>query len=238
MIYIGQHNNREQIIARYMQENGLHKVVLFGDPLEVAGAELMHVPYKECIKYSYYYKYLEFTDKQTLFVWNDCLKTQKRNCLEYNCIRHCAEQTSHHLIFNTMPLIEFREDFMILYTLQEPNPFVKVAFSDLERLENVDFSGWKCPHVIATPYEATEEQKAKYEQVKAAAIAAVKRDPNIIPRRCLKYAESLVKGDYDSKAVFLPRDMRVTVSDLPVDGYFFEKLINIQQEIVHVKSKI
>ena len=238
MIYIGQHNNRAAIVSRYMQEHGLKKAVLFGDLIELEEVELMHVPYKECIKYSYYYKYLEFTYKQTLFVWNNCLKTQKQNSLEYNCIRHAAEQTQHHIIFETMPLIESSEDFMILYTLQEPNPFVKVGFSEVERLENVDFSGWECPVISAHRIEATEEQKAKYAQVKEAAISAVKRDPNIIPRRCLKYAESLVKGDYDSKAALLPRDMRVAVSDLPVDGYYFARLINIQQEISHVQSKI
>lgn len=240
MIYIGQNTDREGLIAQYMKEHELNKIVIFSsNPIDApADVESMFVPYKECIKYIYYYKYLAFCDKNTLFVWNDCLSTKTQNCLEYNCIRHCAEQTSHRLIFNTMPLIDDCEDFMILYTLQEPNPFVKIKFDDVERFENVDFSGLKTPTISVSRHEATEEQEARYEKIKNDAIKSVKRDPNIIPRRCLKYAESLPKGDFDTKAVLLPRDMKVSHSGLPVDDYYFERLVNIQQAISHVKSKI
>lgn len=240
MIYIGQNTDREGLIAQYMKEHELNKVVIFSSkPINApAEVESMFVPYKECIEYIYYYKYLAFCDKNTLFVWNDCLSTKTQNCLEYNCIRHCAEQTSHHLIFNALPLIDDKEDFMILYTLQEPNPFVKFKCEDVERFENLDFSGFVMPNIIVHKYESTEKQREKYEKIKEDAIRAVRRDPNIIPRRCLKYSESLVQGNYDSKKEFLPRDMNVTDSGLPVDCFFLRKLINIQQDIRYVQSKI
>lgn len=184
MIYIGQYNDRAGIIRAYAEAHGLQKVVLFGDMLEgLAGLNINAVPYNKVIKYEYYYKYLAFTDKQTLFVWNDCMLTKKRNCLEYNCIRHCAEQTPHRLIFNTMPLIDSCEDFMILYTMLEPNPFVKVAFSNVDKFANVDMEGFKMPVITVAKHQATKEQWAQYQRLKDKTIAAVKRDPNIIPRR-------------------------------------------------------
>ena len=54
----------------------------------------------------------------------------------------------------------------------------------------------------------------------------------------LKFAEGLAKGDFDTKAELLSRDMRVSVSDLKVDGFFFERLRTIEKDIENVKDKV
>lgn len=197
----------------------------------------MFINWKNIILYSFYYKYLAFTDNSTLFVWNDCMKTTKQNCLEYNCVRHCAEQTHHHIIFNTLPLRDSKEDFMILYTLSEPNPFIKLKTDDVQKFQNVDFRWFKIPEVKIVRYEANEKQREKYEYIKQKAIDSVKRDPNIIPRRCLKYAESL-HPEYDSKAELKSIDMTVSDSGLKVDAWYIKRLMNIIQDIRYVKSKV
>ena len=238
MIYIGQNNDRAGIIRAYAEAHGLQKVVLFGDMMEgLQGLNINAVPYNKVIEYAYYYKYLAFTDKQTLFVWNDCLRKRDQRALEYNCIRHCAEQTKHRLIFNTLPIIETREDFMILYTLLEPNTFVRLAFSDVDSFKNVDIAGFHLPLITIDKRDATNEQWAKYQRLKDEAISAVKRDPNIIPRRLLKYAETIAKSK-DSKVAMLPHDMTVTDTGLPVDAYYIARLQKIQKENAYVASKV
>lgn len=238
MIYIGQNNDRVALVTQYMQKHGLKKAVVFGDYLELSSdLNIMHVPFNCIIKYAYYYKYLAFAHHDTVVIWNDCLRRTFQGALEYNCIRHCAKQTTHRLIFETMPIISSREDFMILYTMLEPSPFVKVKFSEVGNFSNVDKSGFVMPKIIVHSFTVTKPQLEKYQKVKADAIAAVNCDPNIIPRRCLKYAESLRKG-MDSKASLLPRDMNISVSDLPVDAYYYEQLNHMMEELNYVTSKI
>ena len=238
MIFIGQGNDRKAIVSDYARSHGIGKICVFGDELELSGFEVFHTSYGDSIMYSHYYKYLEFTQNDTLFVWNDCLKTTRQSELAYNCIRHCAEQTSHRLVFNEMPLISSREDFMILYTLLEPNPFVRAKFDDFEAFHNVDFGGFRMPAITPFEFVATDAQKERYQALKEATIKAVRRDANIIPRRLLKFAEGLARGDFDTKAELMSRDMRVSVSDLKVDRFFLERLMTIEKDIENVKDKV
>lgn len=240
-IYIGE-CDKAAVIAAYLSANGLKKVAVVGDPLELpAGVTENRVSYQDSIMYKYFYKMLQFVGTDTLFVWNDAYVSRNRYMLNYNCIRRYAQQTPHRLIFQRLPIREKAEDFMTLWDMIQPNPFLKEAYADIDHFTDVDFSGFALPEITVEQVEVTPDQVAKYQAVKAAAIEAVKKDPAIIPRRCLKFAETLacrVKGRvYDSKAEIKPV-MLVSLTPLPVDKYFLEKLKNTQKEIENVIQKI
>lgn len=189
-------------------------VKVIGDPL----GDYENITYKDGIQYKYYYKWLQELNPSSLLVVNNCLKSTVRGCLEYNCIRHYCKQAGNVLVFNDLPLINAKEDFYILYDFIQPNPWNKEEYSA--------FAGVECDYNFNLQVKritTTDAQKAKYEELKRKTAAEVKKDPYIIPRRLLKYAESLKPAGFDSLSEF-KENMRVCVSDLKVDEYFFNEL--------------
>lgn len=117
MIFLGLDDAEKQAqIARYQQVQGIEKtVVISADefPLPVPGAD--QVRYSDVIMYVTFYRLLQEITPQTLIVLNECLRTQNRYDLSYNCIRNFLNLTTHQLIFQQLPQIDERDDFMILF---------------------------------------------------------------------------------------------------------------------------
>ena len=132
MIHIGYSNNQKiDIIKKYINDNGVNKTVVispikfpFIKPFESDDIEYLHL-----IDYPIFYRLLQEINPNTLIVLNECLRTQDRNCLHYNCIRHFLNQTSHQLIFNQLPIIDTQEDFMILFDFDTQSRWKRTKFN-------------------------------------------------------------------------------------------------------------
>ena len=57
------------------------------------------IEWADIIEYRYYYRLLQEIGSKTLVVVNECLRTQARHDLTYNCMRLFLNQTDHRLIF-------------------------------------------------------------------------------------------------------------------------------------------
>lgn len=116
MIFIGYSDDEKRIeIAKYQAENGIEKtVVISADefPLPIQGTD--QVEYSDVIMYVTFYRLLQQITPHTLIVINECLRTQNRYELSYNCIRNYLNLTTHQLIFQQLPIIDTADDFMIL----------------------------------------------------------------------------------------------------------------------------
>lgn len=108
-----------QTIVDYCSANGIRKV--FGlSPARLqfdcgGTPDLEWIEYANIIEYRYYYRLLQEIDRDTLVVVNECLRTQNRYDLTYNCIRKFLFQTQHRIIFQHLPLIDTFDDFMVLF---------------------------------------------------------------------------------------------------------------------------
>ena len=117
MIYLGYATvEKERIISEYQAAHGIRKTVVIAPerfPLTIAGAD--QVGYADVIMYVTFYRLLQEMDRDTLIVLHECLRTQNRYDLAYNCIRNYLNKTPHVLIFQTLPQIDAAEDFMVLF---------------------------------------------------------------------------------------------------------------------------
>ena len=68
-------------------------------------------------------------------------------------------------------------------------------------------------------------------------IKQVKKDPDIIPRRLLKFSESQKPKGYDRLDKIKPQ-MRVVVSQLKVDKYYYNELLKFRKELENVIQRI
>lgn len=235
-IYLGE-QNKIKIIEDYIKENNIKNVFIIGDNLNIANE--MYVPFKEVIMYKWFYPLLQSIQKDSLVVLNNILKKRQRNCLEYNCIRHYCENTNHILVFNYYPIIEEKEDFMILYDMIQENPFLKEDYKYIIKFKNVILGN------INTKYQVQNIIVDKtfferYEKLKNDTINSVKKDPDIIPQRLLKLSETESKKqvkDFDKLTDRKP-NMKLVANNSKVDKYFFEKYLKWRESVEDVKSKI
>lgn len=186
MIAIGYSQEQKQAaVTRYRAEHDVRRVVVIAPaqfPLEIAGAE--QLTWAEVIEYVHFYRMLQETDGHTLIVLNECLRTQERYDLTYNCIRHFLNQTRHQLIFQRLPQIDTREDFMILFDFETQSRWKRSRFDAAMVREQAQVElaplplGLTCIDVPTS--EATRRQYACERERRFAELGA--GDPHTLPR--------------------------------------------------------
>jgi hypothetical protein len=234
-IYIGEYD-KTKIVNEYISENKIDKVYIIGDDISIDFENKENIKFSDTIMYKYFYRLLQEINKDSLIVLNECLKKQNRYDLTYNCIRRYMLQTDHRLIFNYFPIVKEQEDFMILYDMLQNNPFLKEPYKYITEFENVEVSKVVFD-VNKTDVVLPDECEAEYEREKENLIGKVNKDPDIIPRGLLRFSEKKKPKNYDSLAKIKPV-MNVAVSQLKVDTYYYNELLNFRKELTDVLQKI
>lgn len=164
------------------------------------GRRGLYIDWPDLILYRYYYKLLQEVDHSTLVVVNECLRTQNRNDLTYNCVRNYLNRTSHVLVFQHLPIIDTIEDFMVLFDFATQSRWKREPFrQDLLGEAKVHVAG-EALSIEAVRVPVDDKIRAAYAAEKAALLADVRsdpdKDPHQIPRNLL-----LVSGKAKLRAV-------------------------------------
>jgi len=185
MIYLGlPDSEKEDIVNHYVDEHAIKKVVLIHGKSAPYLLSADRVTYKQVILYVYFYRLLQEIDQNTLIVVDECLRTQNRYDLTYNCIRHYINRTSHIIVFQLLPQIDECNDFMILFDFVTQSQWKRHKFdagliADHAKIERIDFNFSFTPIYIMTP----DSTKQKYERKKKQLFDNLGvRDPHTIPR--------------------------------------------------------
>lgn len=224
--FIGNYDIRE-VLDRY----GLtgRKLYIAGDPAPLEG---VWIPFRDVIMYRNYFPWLQAIDHDTVLILNNCLKRTQLTCLEYNCIRHYCLNAGAILVFCPLPLVESISDFRAARSFIAPNPFAKDFDNDYSHI-HVNFRITYHVQEITLPPEAHE----KYEALKQNLIDECRDKaengkpctPGIIPRRLLRFAEKYKPKGFDRLDDFKP-EMKLCVSDLKCDQYFYHELLRKKAE--------
>lgn len=185
-IFIGYSDTEKQgIVAEYVARHGIRKTVVIAPekfPLPIDGADA--IKYTDVIMYVTYYRLLQEIDGDTLVVINECLRTQNRYDLTYNCIRNYLNQTSHQLVFQTLPQIDTRDDFMILFDFDTRSRWKRQSFDAQLIRDNAQVHVQPYPvnfHRIDVPTSAATKSKYNRERERLFAELGAK-DPHTLPR--------------------------------------------------------
>ena len=185
--------------------------------------------------YKYFYRLLQEINKNSLIVLNECLKKQNRYDLTYNCIRRYILQTNHRIIFNYYPIIREEKDFMILYDMLQNNPFLKEKYEYITKFDNVEIG--KIEFEVIKDDVVIDLSDEEYETEKKKLISEVNKDPDIIPRRLLKFVESKKPKGYD-RIDKIKKHMHVAVSQFKVDKYYYNQVLDFKKEFDNVVQRI
>ena len=228
---------KEAFIGNYDIWETLDRYGLTGRKLYIAGEDAhiegaWQVTFHETIMYRVMFPWLQEINKDSVLVLNQCLRNGKPNLLDYNCIRHYCQQSGHVLVFSPLPLIQSIEDFKILRSFIAPNPFLKEFDNDYSRVH----ANFKISYSVEE-VKLDAKVHEKYEALKAGLIAecqeraerAVICNTDIIPRRLLRFAEKYKPSGYDRLDDF-KSEMKLCVSDLKCDQYFYHELLRKKAE--------
>lgn len=219
MIYLGRGAaEKAPLIKEHIAKHDIKRVFILGHPfhrIDIDGAEF--IEYNELIEYRTFYRLLQEIDQRTLVVLNECLRNQNRYDLTFNCIRHFLRQTSHHLIFQYLPIIEQPSDFMTLFDWDTQSRWKPVQLADAPLHEaTVD-----CRRIDLElrPVAITTDDRTKtaYQVEKRRLIDNIGlRDPHTIPRNLyllsgkakLAWAQSANGSLFDESRWFVGRNDR------------------------------
>lgn len=204
-------HQKQREIAAYAERHGLSRVYIFYPerfPLECPGAK--PIEYKEIIMYRTFYPLLEEIRPDCLLVFNECLRTQNRSDLTYNCAHHYCNQTPHKIVFEYFPFIEARDDFMILLDLLDKGRYKGKGFS-WEFLREQDVRAVRHPLAAeAIRVSIGPKLRQKYQAKKDQLFAELteEQDPDIIPRHLHVLAGDFKKSALADDGLYVARNAR------------------------------
>jgi hypothetical protein len=178
---------KSERIEAYCAANDIEKVFIFAPakyrlPGPLSGLR-EDIEWAEIIQYKFYYRLLGEIGPRSLIVINECLRTQNRYDLTYNCLRNYLNQARHQLIFQHLPLIDTVEDFMILFDFDTRSQWKREKFAPA-LLAAAQIKALPVPvEFRAVPVATSEKLKADYEREKRKLIDCIGlKDPHTIPR--------------------------------------------------------
>ena len=278
MICLGLSSEEKSLrVSEYCSRNEIRKTFVLSPEKFQFQPQVPHeqIEYAQIIQYKYFYRLLQEIGNDTLIVVNECLRTQDRYDLTYNCIRNFLNQTSHQLVFQYLPLIDTFDDFMILVDFDTRSRWKPEKWASVPRNElRIDVTE-RAPEFSPIAIEADSKAKCDYAKEKKKLVAGIGlKDPHTIPRNLYlisgKSKLSLVSSNAnyigrnnrfkiptlrtytdvefpESSTVFefshnyinfsdfltLSRQKHIPalVSDLKVDGWYYQRYLNWSQRI-------
>lgn len=215
MILIGLNQKQKHAeISKYIAEHDIKQVIVFSDEqfymeLPETPCPIRQIGYKETIMYRTFYPLLEEIDDTYLLVMNECMRTQNRSDLTYNCIAKYTNQTPHRIVFEYFPFIEDEKDFMILLDFSDSQKHKGRGIADVD----IDGINVLCirrrfsleTDVVITPVTAVSEYEAYRDKLFA---EIGKKDPDTIPRTLHIWTGKYKRGAIDSTHQYVARNDR------------------------------
>lgn len=208
---------KDACVSEYCAAHDIARVfVLTPDRFRVAlSAEHEAVEWAEIIEYRFFYRLLQEIDASTLIVINECLRTQKRSDLTYNCMRHFLQQTEHQIVFQYLPLIDTFDDFMILFDFDTRSRWKRDKWRPEMRSEVDLHVREAAPTFEPIDVPTDEKTKAAYAREKRKLIDGIGlKDPHTIPRNLYLMSGKAKLPHVDTGARYVGRNNRFGLSNL------------------------
>lgn len=202
MIRIGlSHRQKQKEIKDYLDTHKIKKAYCFYykdfKPSYKTDCEIEYIEYSDIEMYKYFYRLLEEIGEDSLIIIDGCLRTQNRSELIYNCAHHYLNQTPHHIIFEYFPIIDNKNDFMILMDFDNPSKYKGRSF-EYNYLKEEDIKiRFRKVKLKLINVEVTAKEKELYEKKKEFLFDNLgNKDPDTIPRNL-----QLIVGNFKAKAI-------------------------------------
>lgn len=219
MICLGYDTDEKKItIDQYCEAHDIDRVYLFSP--ERFSISCNHPSYEviewsDIIMYKFYYRLLQEIDENSLIVINECLRTQNRHELTYNCLRLYLQQSGHQIIFQYLPIIDTLEDFMVLFDFDTKSRWKREKFQrDLLKECQLDIRVAELS-LTAIDISVNDKTHTAYQKMKRQLIDGIGlKDPHTIPRNLLLVGGKTKLEHVDPGLQYVGRNKRFKLPNL------------------------
>jgi len=224
MIRIGLNSrDKQKVINEYLQANEIKKIYCFyfkKFPVKYnVPVDIEYIEYADIEMYKFFYRLLEEIDNTSLIIMDECMRTQNRSELIYNCAHHYLNQTPHRIIFEFFPIIQDKNDFMILLDFENKGKYKGKSF-DYAFLQTEDIQ-IKPFRVKLEPInvEITTKDKERYEKKRDQLFENLgEKDPETVPRNLQLFAGDLKKKAIIPEEIYVARNKRFKLENVKTYG--------------------
>lgn len=221
MIRIGLSTREKQKeIDNYLSGNEIKKIFCFyfkGFPVKykTTDIEVEYIEYADIEMYKYFYRLLEEINDKSLIIMDGCMRTQNRSELIYNCAHHYLNQTPHKIIFEFFPIIDTKNDFMILLDFENKGKYKGKSF-DYVFLQNEDIKIKPFKIKLETiNIDITEKDQERYDKKKQQLFDSLgEKDPDTIPRSLQILAGDIKKKAIEPDKLYVARNKRFKLENV------------------------
>lgn len=215
MIRIGyRHRQKQKIIQDYLSKNKIKKIYCFYYKdfpyrYNVGDTEIEYIEYSDIEMYKYFYRLLEEIDETSLIIIDELMRTQNRSELIYNCSHHYLNQTPHRIIFEYFPIIDDKEDFMILLNFENKGKYHGKGFDYIYLKEEDIVMYPRRVKLNVINVETTDKDFERYEKRKEKLFASLgNKHPDTIPRDLQLFAGDIKKRAIEPDKIYVARNKR------------------------------
>jgi len=174
-----------------------------------------YIEYADIEMYKFFYRLLEEIGNDSLIIMDGCMRTQNRSELIYNCAHHYLNQTPHKIIFEHFPIIDTKDDFMILLDFENKGKYKGKSF-DYLFLQQEDIL--IKPHKVKMellPAEVSGSERVQYDAKKESLFDNLGgKDPDTIPRTLQLFAGDLKKKAIQPDKLYVARNKRFKLDNV------------------------
>lgn len=213
---------KEKLINNYIEDNNIKDVfVLYSDKYHQKlnlCKDYEEIEYNEWEMYRTFYPMISKVRPDSLIIVNEALRTTNYGDLKVNCATVWLNQTSHRIIFNTLPFIESKEDFRILQKLDQGTK--QVSKFDYVQLQSQDIliKPYKIKLDVVSLLKTTDRQKASYDKLKESLGKDIEdnvsMDPNNLPRRLQVKSGNYKKELIQEDKLYIARNQRFKLKNV------------------------
>lgn len=204
---------KEKAVREYLKENPEVKHIVYYVP---AGLKRIDIDFPDVWNETFYSsitsnlgsRLWEVVDESFLFIYDECMRVKKRTDLTYNSFHLFQHHSEHAIVFETFPMIDDPDDFMILVDMAYPNMYIQSRVTP-DVIELADIKPYEVKFEPVS-IETTEEQKAAYEiETNRMFDELGNKDPNTIPRNLALWVGTTCKKNHiDSSKINIARNGR------------------------------
>ncbi len=220
MIRIGlTQREKQKELDKYLASHDIKKIFCFyyrDFPIQFkTDVPIEYIEYADIEMYKFFYRLLEEIDNSSLIIMDECMRTQNRSELIYNCAHHYLNQTEHRIIFEFFPIIEDSSDFMILLDFENKSKYKDKGF---------DYSYLYAEDIKMKPYkfkiqpinvEISDKDKERYEEYKEQLFDNLgQKDPDTIPRNLQLFVGNLKKPFIEIDKLYVARNKRFKLDNV------------------------
>ncbi|RCX20853.1 hypothetical protein DFR58_10155 [Anaerobacterium chartisolvens] len=232
MIRIGLNKREKQsVLDDYLSRNNIKKIYCFYfkhfQPKYRTDKEIEYIEYSDIIMYKFFYRLLEEIGESSLIIMDGCMRTKNRSDLTYNCAHHYLNQTPHKIIFEFFPIIDTKDDMMILFDFENKGKFHGNSFDYIYlQTEDIKTKPFKI-YLSCANVEVSSKDREKYEKKKEKLFDELgQKDPDTIPRTLQLLAGDLKKSAITPDKIYVARNKRfkldnvLTYADIDKQGNY------------------